>query len=246
MPITWQVTSGRPASIHYRSRGASSTRPRTGEHASRLRRGHGCVRACRGFGLRTRHRRRRLAGDGRGDEAKGRRTGSNERRVRAGRLPELAASRAFADFVYTRNALHHLPDFWKGIALTRMAAVLVPGGTLRLRDLLFSFDLPEADARIAQWLDTAAAESSDAGWTRDELETHLRNEYSNVQLATRTVDPSGGLRNRGRRLRNSWSPRRLHLREISSGAATLGRRSPPSDRVSSAGGVVPFLRVLSL
>jgi ubiquinone/menaquinone biosynthesis C-methylase UbiE len=153
---------------------------------------------------------------------------------------------ALADFVYTRNALHHLPDFWKGIALTRMAAVLVPGGTLRLRDLLFSFDLPEADARIAQWLDTAAAESSDAGWTRDELETHLRNEYSNVQLATRTVDPSGGLRNRGRRLRNSWSPRRLHLREISSGAATLGRRSPPSDRVSSAGGVVPFLRVLSL
>ncbi len=36
------------------------------------------------------------------------------------------------DFVYTRNALHHLPDFWKGIALRRIADVLVPSGVLRL------------------------------------------------------------------------------------------------------------------
>ena len=28
-----------------------------------------------------------------------------------------------ADFVYSRNALHHLPDFWKGIALARVAVV---------------------------------------------------------------------------------------------------------------------------
>jgi SAM-dependent methyltransferase len=85
---------------------------------------------------------------------------------------------ADADFVYTRNALHHLPDLWKGIALTRMAAVLAPGGTLRLRDLVFSFGLPEAEARIANWLDTAAAERPEDGWTRAELETHLREEYS--------------------------------------------------------------------
>jgi ubiquinone/menaquinone biosynthesis C-methylase UbiE len=82
-----------------------------------------------------------------------------------------------ADFVYTRNALHHLPDFWKGIALTRMAAVLAPGGTMRLRDLVFSFGLAEAEARIAHWLDTAAERRED-GWTRSELETHLRDEYS--------------------------------------------------------------------
>jgi hypothetical protein len=59
-----------------------------------------------------------------------------------------------------------------------MADVLAPGGTLRLRDLVFSFDLPEADARIAHWLDTAAAEPPEDGWTRAELETHLRDEYS--------------------------------------------------------------------
>src|SRR5215207_5887736 len=27
-----------------------------------------------------------------------------------------------ADFVYSRNALHHLPDFWKALALERIAA----------------------------------------------------------------------------------------------------------------------------
>lgn len=82
------------------------------------------------------------------------------------------------EFIYTRNALHHLPDFWKGVALRRLAALLVPGGILRLRDLVFSFGLDEAEARIAAWIDAAAAERSEDGWTRDELEAHVRDEYS--------------------------------------------------------------------
>ena len=81
------------------------------------------------------------------------------------------------DFIYTRNALHHVPDFWKAIALSRMADLLSPAGVLRLRDLVFSLDLPEAEASLASWLDTAAQRPED-GWTRDELETHLRDEYS--------------------------------------------------------------------
>lgn len=44
-----------------------------------------------------------------------------------------------ADFVYSRNALHHLPDFWKALALERIAAILRPNGVLRLRDISFSF-----------------------------------------------------------------------------------------------------------
>jgi SAM-dependent methyltransferase len=82
------------------------------------------------------------------------------------------------EFVYTRNALHHLPDFWKGVALRRLAGLLAPGGILRLRDLVFSFGLDDAEARIAAWIDDAAAERSEDGWTRDELEAHVREEYS--------------------------------------------------------------------
>ena len=28
--------------------------------------------------------------------------------------------------VYCRNVLHHLPDFWKGVALQRIAGLLAP------------------------------------------------------------------------------------------------------------------------
>jgi SAM-dependent methyltransferase len=82
-----------------------------------------------------------------------------------------------ADFVYTRNALHHLPDLWKAIALERIATWLRPGGILRLRDLVFSFEPGEARSVLDTWL--AAAPTDPArGWTRAELETHLREEHS--------------------------------------------------------------------
>ena len=82
-----------------------------------------------------------------------------------------------ADFVYSRNALHHLPDFWKAIALERVAAVLRPRGVFRLRDIVFAFDPSEAETVIAAWLDTAAP-NTETGWTREELQAHIRDEHS--------------------------------------------------------------------
>jgi ubiquinone/menaquinone biosynthesis C-methylase UbiE len=82
-----------------------------------------------------------------------------------------------ADFIYTRNTLHHLPDFWKVLALHRVASMVRPGGFLRLRDIAFSFDPGEAHGAIERWL-AAAPDRPEDGWTRAELETHLRAEYS--------------------------------------------------------------------
>ena len=82
-----------------------------------------------------------------------------------------------ADLVFSRNALHHLPDFWKGVALERTAAMLGPGGILRLHDLVYSFEPAEAEALVEAWLTGAAARPED-GWTRAELETHVREEHS--------------------------------------------------------------------
>ena len=82
-----------------------------------------------------------------------------------------------ADFVYTRNALHHLPDFWKAVALTRIASMLRPEGVLRLRDLVYSFGPSEADALLEAWIASGGSDSS-AGWTRDELRAHVRDEHS--------------------------------------------------------------------
>lgn len=82
-----------------------------------------------------------------------------------------------ADFVHSRHALHHLSDFWKAVALARIAAMLRPGGVFRLRDLIYSFDPADAERAIESWLSHASA-SPDIGWTRPELETHVREEHS--------------------------------------------------------------------
>ena len=59
-----------------------------------------------------------------------------------------------------------------------MAAALKRGGLFLLRDLIFSFHPRELTERVAAWLAESAATSPDVGWTREEFETHLRDEYS--------------------------------------------------------------------
>jgi SAM-dependent methyltransferase len=79
--------------------------------------------------------------------------------------------------VHSRNALHHLPDFWKGVALARLHNLVAPGGVLVLRDLVYDFEPVEADPRIEEWL-AGAAPTPAEGWTRGELEQHVRDEHS--------------------------------------------------------------------
>jgi ubiquinone/menaquinone biosynthesis C-methylase UbiE len=102
--------------------------------------------------------------------------GANIEYVRAGFL-SYQHTGDLADAVYSRNALHHLPDFWKALALQRVASILRPGDLLLPRDLVFSFEPDQAQTAIEAWL-AGAASSPEEGWTRDELETHLRQEYS--------------------------------------------------------------------
>ena len=68
-------------------------------------------------------------------------------------------------------------DFWKAIALDRVARILRPGGVLRLRDLIYDFAPAEADEVFARWLDGAADDPA-RGYTRDDYAEHIRNEHS--------------------------------------------------------------------
>jgi len=82
-----------------------------------------------------------------------------------------------ADAVFTRNALHQLPDFWKALALDRIARLLRPGGVLRLHDLIFDCQPAEAETVVGAWLEDAAGDPS-LGYTRDDFTQHLRTEFS--------------------------------------------------------------------
>jgi hypothetical protein len=70
-----------------------------------------------------------------------------------------------------------LPDFWKAMALDRIAAFLRPRGTLRLRDLVFDFAPHEAEERIEAWMAGAVSDPA-VGWTAAELAEHVRGEFS--------------------------------------------------------------------
>ena len=54
------------------------------------------------------------------------------------------------DAIVTQLALHHLPDFWKQVALIRMAGMLKDGGKLCLRDVVFSFDVREYESNFSE------------------------------------------------------------------------------------------------
>jgi SAM-dependent methyltransferase len=95
--------------------------------------------------------------------------------VRGGFLSYIPARPA--DGVYTRHALHQLPDFWKAIALCRIADMLRPGGILRLRDLVYDFGPGEAGAVFGGWLE-GAAEDPAAGYTAADYAEHIRTEHS--------------------------------------------------------------------
>lgn len=99
---------------------------------------------------------------------------------------------AEADAVHTRNALHQLPDFWKSIALHRIARILRPGGVLRLHDLIYDFQPAAADAMLERWLD-GAAQDPIRGYTRDDFATHIRTEFSTYRWLLEPMLTSVGL-----------------------------------------------------
>jgi hypothetical protein len=96
--------------------------------------------------------------------------------VRAGFL-SYEHTGAPADAVHTRNALHQLPDFWKGIALDRIARILRPGGVLRLHDLVYDAEPSEVPELFARWFAGAATDPA-AGYTAEDFAVHIRTEHS--------------------------------------------------------------------
>jgi SAM-dependent methyltransferase len=82
-----------------------------------------------------------------------------------------------ADLVYSRLALHHLPDFWKAVALDRVRRMLRPRGVFRLWDVVYSFGPSDAEERIEAWC-AAGGETVEGRWSRSELEEHVRDEHS--------------------------------------------------------------------
>ncbi len=78
------------------------------------------------------------------------------------------------DAVMTQLALHHLPDFWKMVALRNIHRLLRPGGKLWLMDVVFSFNLDDYQQFFDNILDIVHPDM------RPGFESHIRQEFSTV------------------------------------------------------------------
>jgi 2-polyprenyl-3-methyl-5-hydroxy-6-metoxy-1,4-benzoquinol methylase len=79
------------------------------------------------------------------------------------------------DLIVSEFALHHLPDFWKAVALSRIFAALKPGADFYLRDIVFVSTPDGADRDVEAWADFSIKNHE---FDRNSVVTHMRDEYS--------------------------------------------------------------------
>jgi 2-polyprenyl-3-methyl-5-hydroxy-6-metoxy-1,4-benzoquinol methylase len=79
------------------------------------------------------------------------------------------------DLIVSEFTLHHLPDFWKAVALARIFAALKPGANFYLRDMVFVSMPDGAERSVEQWADFNIKNQD---FERDSVVTHMRDEYS--------------------------------------------------------------------
>ena len=90
-----------------------------------------------------------------------------------------------ADAVFSRNALHQLPDFWKGIALHRTAEILRVDGVFLLHDLVYDFSPSDAPGVLEEWMSSASPNPT-CGYTAEDFATHTCTEFSTYGWLCRT------------------------------------------------------------
>jgi 2-polyprenyl-3-methyl-5-hydroxy-6-metoxy-1,4-benzoquinol methylase len=79
------------------------------------------------------------------------------------------------DLIVSEFTLHHLPDFWKAVAMARIFAALKPGANFYLRDIVF-VSMPDGSERnVEQWADY---QIKNHDFVRDSVVAYMRDEYS--------------------------------------------------------------------
>jgi 2-polyprenyl-3-methyl-5-hydroxy-6-metoxy-1,4-benzoquinol methylase len=96
-------------------------------------------------------------------------------RTRSSGLLSFAYEPNSYDLIVSEFTLHHLPDFWKAVALSRIHAALKPGAVFYLRDIVFVSMPGGCERDVEQWADFNIKNHD---FDRDSVVTHMRDEYS--------------------------------------------------------------------
>ncbi|MBR0869316.1 class I SAM-dependent methyltransferase [Bradyrhizobium tropiciagri] len=79
------------------------------------------------------------------------------------------------DLIVSEFTLHHLPDFWKAVALSRIFNALKPGANFYLRDMVFVSMPDGVDRDVEGWADFSIKNHD---FERESVMNHMRDEYS--------------------------------------------------------------------
>jgi len=82
------------------------------------------------------------------------------------------------DIIFSQLALHHLPDFWKAVALKGVHALLKNGGNFYLKDVVYPSDMEDYDSYF-NGIIKGIESSAGAEFTKEVIE-HIKNEYSTL------------------------------------------------------------------
>lgn len=87
------------------------------------------------------------------------------------------------DAIVSQISLHHLPDFWKQIALLNLASMLRQGGKLCLRDVVYSFDPGDYEKQIEDFI-ARTEEKAGPGFAQ-RMTSHINKEFSTMDWIMR-------------------------------------------------------------
>ena len=90
------------------------------------------------------------------------------------------------DIIFTQLALHHLSDFWKSQALSKIYRALNQGGRFFLRDVVFPSDVEDYTTYFNQVIENIGKH------TAREMAQHIRQEYSTLDwIMTGLLEKAG-------------------------------------------------------
>ncbi|MBP1909672.1 class I SAM-dependent methyltransferase [Methanolobus bombayensis] len=115
----------------------------------------------------------------------------NVRFVNAGFLTFDSGDEVY-DAVVTQLVLHHLPDFWKFIALKNISSMLKSGGKFFLKDVVFSSETPDFDSYFSQLFRTMPPETDEK--IVEEMKLHIKEEYSTFDWTMKGLIEQAGFR----------------------------------------------------
>jgi ubiquinone/menaquinone biosynthesis C-methylase UbiE len=94
------------------------------------------------------------------------------------------------DVIVTQLALHHLPDYWKMIALKRIYGMLKEGGKFYLRDVVFPSLVQDYDNYFNKIITDLKISAGDE--IAEETEIHIREEFSTLDWIMEGLLKSAG------------------------------------------------------